>query len=68
VTFKKTDAFVIAIVPGVGIEHRDLVVNILAYGRAVNAWVCGYSLAGFVGLNPAVDFEVSLLLVLCVVR
>jgi len=31
-------------------------------------WVCGSSLAGIAGLNPAEDMDVSLLWVLCVVR
>jgi hypothetical protein len=32
------------------------------------AWVCGRSLAGIVGSNPAGVLDVCLLLVLCVVR
>ena len=32
------------------------------------AWVCGRSLAGIVGSNPAGRLDVCLLLVLCVVR
>jgi hypothetical protein len=32
------------------------------------AWVCGRSLAGIVGSNPAKSMDVSLLWVLCVVR
>jgi hypothetical protein len=33
-----------------------------------NAWVCGLSFAGIAVSNPAVDVDVSLLWVLCVVR
>jgi len=32
------------------------------------AWVCGSSLAGIVGLNPAGGMNICLLWVLCVVR
>ena len=32
------------------------------------AWVCGRSLAGIVGSNPAEGMDVCLLCVLCVVR
>ena len=32
------------------------------------AWVCGRSLAGIMGLNPAGGMDVCLLWVLCVVR
>jgi hypothetical protein len=32
------------------------------------AWICGRSLTGIVGSNPAEDMDVCLLLVLCVVR
>ena len=31
------------------------------------AWVCGHSLAGIVGSNPAVGMDVCLLRLLCVV-
>ena len=31
-------------------------------------WVCGHLRAGIAGLNPTGDMDVSLLLVLCVIR
>jgi hypothetical protein len=40
----------------------------LVYVIIIMAWVCGRSLAGIAGSNPAGGIDVCLLWVLCVVR
>jgi len=46
-----------------------LVYNLLISVTArSNVWVCGHSLSGFAGSNPAWGTQFCLLLVLCVVR